>query len=883
MRLKFLCFIVLAFLLVACAIPEKKELHEESTEESEQDRIDLAIRQEFEMTQDPALGYVPRERLLAAQAYQNRLLARNARTDALLWQERGPNNVAGRIRAFFIDKQDASGNTVFAASVSGGIWKATNFKTSPTWTPVAENMGSLAVCALAQDPSNLSVMYAGTGEGWFNSDAIRGNGIWKSIDGGSTWNQLSTTDSIGGTFNFDFIQDIVVTSTGVVYAASRPSKFCNRGGVLRSTNGGASWQRVIGTFPSGGTSCTQAENFYAADLEIASNGDLYATTGFSGGSSANTQGKIFRSSAADNGTNVGASGTWTNITPAGTWERIELATAPSAPGTLYALFEQSDAIGSLQKSIDFGATWTAMAKPTWCNQGATSNDFTNEQAWYNLIAAVDPNNSNTVMIGGIDLFRSTNGGTSWVQVSQWAANCGTLPNVHADQHNIVFYPGSSTEILASNDGGIYYSGDGGTGWSSRNLGLNITQFYGCDYHPTNPDYFLGGAQDNGTQRFTSPGINSTNRVSGGDGGFPHIDQTDGQIQISAYVHNNFYWSRNGGNGVFTPVPGANDRGQFINPSDYNDVDNTLFSGDDAGKYFYVTGFASATPVNSVNTITAMGSREVTAVKVDPFSENTIWLGASKNDNVPMILKVSGANTSNPTVVVSSTIPAPTNAYLSSIDIDPANASHILVTFSNYGVTSIWESTNGGNSWVNIEGNFPDVPVRWAVFAGPTAQLNGPASGNGGILIATELGVWTTSQTNGTATQWIPNKSGLPNVRVDQLKYRNDGTVVAATHGRGLFTATITGGGTSTGIPTVSNTKDFIRYVSATRNLLIVTGNLTTRTMDVQVYDMKGRMVHRSTKSYQTTNIPLESLASGSYILRIYGNKKEQFTAQFIKQ
>jgi hypothetical protein len=133
------------FLATACSHPGQKSSPRKISKE---DRIDLAIKQEFEMTQDPALGYVPKERLIAAREYQTRLQARNARTEALSWQERGPNNVAGRVRAFFIDRRDATGNTVFAASVSGGIWKATNFKTSPLWMPVAERMGSLAVCAL---------------------------------------------------------------------------------------------------------------------------------------------------------------------------------------------------------------------------------------------------------------------------------------------------------------------------------------------------------------------------------------------------------------------------------------------------------------------------------------------------------------------------------------------------------------------------------------------------------------------------------------------------------------------------------------------------------------------------------------------------------------
>lgn len=874
--LRYLSIACLLFFMSACSsLPEK-----EKEKLSKQDRFDLAMQQEFEMTRDPALGYIPKERLVQGQEIMEGMQARTLRTAALTWAERGPNNVAGRIRALIIDSRDATGNTVFASSVSGGIWKATGFKNAPLWTPVAENMGSLAVSALAQDPSNAQVMYAGTGEGWGNADAVRGNGIWKSIDGGTTWNQLASTDSSANnrSHNYDYIQDVIVTAGGVVFASARPSVFCNTGGVFRSADGGTSWQRVIGTFPNMGT-CPQAEDFYAADLEIAGNGDLYATAGFSG-TRANNPGRIFRSAAAANGANVGAPGTWTNITPTGTWERIELSASASTPGTVYALFEVSNRIGSIQRTVDFGASWQTLTIPTWCNQGSSSTDFTNGQAWYDLIVSVDPNNSNTVMIGGIDLFRSINGGTSWTQVSQWAANCGGLPNVHADQHNIVYYPGSSSEIIATNDGGIYYSGDGGVNWLARNSGLNITQFYACDYHPTATDYFLAGAQDNGTQRFTTAGINATSRVTGGDGGFPHIDQTDGQIQVTAFVYNNYFWSRNGGTS-FSTVPGANDRGQFINPTDYSDAANVLYAGDDAGNYFYVSNFET-TPTTGTNALLAMGNREITAVKVDPFADNTVWFGASFGTGLPMILKVTNANTAAPTVALSTTIPVVANAYFSSIDVDPANANHLLATFSNYGVNSIWESTNSGTSWTSIEGNFPDVPVRWGIFAGPNTQLNGTTGGNGGILIGTELGVWTTSAISGSGTTWIPNRNGLPNVRVDQLKYRNDGLIAAATHGRGLYTTILTNGGITTGVPSVPNSTGFIRYVSGTNNLLIVTGNLTTtRKMDIQIFNMNGQLVHRSSQSYQTTSVPLNNLSSGSYIVRITGDKKELFTAQFI--
>jgi hypothetical protein len=214
-------------MLTGCKLKEseRESEHEEGEEAySERDEMQKAMEQEFRMTVDPALGYIPKERLIAALNYQKRLIAaRGSGVNAIGWQERGPNNIAGRTRALIIDKRDATGNTIFAASVSGGIWKTTNFKsaTQPAWAPINESMGSLAVCALAQDPQNPNTLYAGTGEGWFNIDAVRGNGIWQSTDGGGTWNKLTTTDSTLTSHDFDYVQDIVVNSQGIVFAACR--------------------------------------------------------------------------------------------------------------------------------------------------------------------------------------------------------------------------------------------------------------------------------------------------------------------------------------------------------------------------------------------------------------------------------------------------------------------------------------------------------------------------------------------------------------------------------------------------------------------------------------------------------------------------------------
>lgn len=857
--------------------------------ETEQDGIEKAMEQEFAMTKDPALGYIPTERLEKALAYVNSLsFLRGNNLSALSWQERGPNNIAGRTRALFVDARDLTGNTVFSASVSGGIWKATNFKTTPNWTPQAENMGSLAVCALAQDPSNPNTMYAGTGEGWFNVDAVRGNGIWKSTDGGTTWNKLPSTDSSVttpgiGVANFDYIQDLAVTTQGTVFATSRPSRFCNRGGVMRSVDGGVTWTRVVGAFKPapdpGPQTCDSAYNFYGADLEVGANGDIYATTGYQG-SGANNSGRIFRSTAANNG----AIGSWIDITPAGTWKRIEIACAPSAAGTIYALLQgSSNAIGAIKKSIDFGATWTAVPLPNWCNQGTASNDFTNSQAWYDLIVSVDPNNANTAIIGGIDLFKTTDGGATWTQITQWASGCTSLPQIHADQHNVVFFPGSSTDFIASNDGGVYYTNSGGSTWSSRNIGYNVTQLYSCDLHPTLTNYFLAGAQDNGTHKFTNPGINSTSRVSGGDGGLCHIDQTDGNIQLSAYVYNHYYYSRNGVTApTFSQVSGGNDSGMFINPTDYDNAAHVLYTGDGDDQMGIVNGLSgTGTPSFGSFPIT-LGGRAISAVKVDPTvaGGGTVWVAGFKSGMVPNITKLNNVINLSPNVLLSVTLPSVNSAYVSSIDVDPGNANHLLVTLSNYGVVSVFESADGGNTWSNIEGNLPDVPVRWGMFVPANASVDGVT--HGGILVGTEVGVWYTASTTGTPL-WSVQNSGLPNVRVDMVKYRkSDLTVAVATHGRGLFTTTLTA--LSTAVPNVAITKDFIKYISATNNqLLVVKGSLiNTRKINIRLFDSKGSLVYNQTKPYQNALINTSALSRGAYILHITGDHHEVFIKHFVK-
>ena len=857
----FTCF-ALVIIAVSC---RNSTSPVEDDEKLEMDGTQKAIRQEFLMTRDPALNIVPTERLLAALDFMK--TARTMQINNLSWTERGPDNIGGRSRAILVDKRDATGNTVFAASVSGGLFKTTNFDSpSATWAVVDDFLSNLAITCLAQDNTNQNIMYAGTGEGWFNLDAVRGAGIFKSIDGGVTWSVLpSTIKKIPFDSTYEYVQDLAIDNNGNVYASLRNLTGFSRG-VKRSTDGGATWTQVLG-LPLADLAYTTGR---AADLEVASNGDVYATLGIF------TKTMVVKSSFAVNGANTGAAGTWQEITPvhAETTYRGELAIAPSNPQRLYLMMQDSadDQVHTVYRSDNGGTSWSTFTAPSALNNG------TNSQTRYDLISAVDPSNPDVVVVGGIELAKSTDGGSTW-------SNISTSSTVHVDQHALVYF--NSSRLLIGNDGGIYYSSNMTNTtptFTQKNSGFDVTQFYGCDFHPTNANYFLAGAQDNNTQQFNSPGLNSTTPVVGGDGGIPHIRQTDGQLQIAATTSNNYFRSLNGGT-TFSSLGSSinNNRGQFINPTDLDNNRNILYAGDDIGKYYCITGL-DATPAGTIKTLAQMGDRGVTAIKIDPNAINTIWIAASNVDASttllqPIVMKISNANTT-PAVALTATIAAGNGAYISSIDVDASNTNNVLVTVSNFGVVSVWESTNGGTTFTNIEGNLPDMPVLWGLFAPPGAQLNGTTGG--GIILGTDLGVWTTSAVSGTSTQWIANNNGLANVQVYMIKYRPANTsLVAATHGRGLYTTDLTG--VVTGVSNNVITKDFIKYISADENqLLVVKGSLNTVKMQVEIFDASGKILYNRKHPYQDLTIPISGWSKGSYIIKVLGNNKENFVRQFVK-
>lgn len=758
--------------------PYNNRSHKSTAEWKEipkRDRPDLAMEQNVLMTMDPALGSVPVERKLVANKAADQSLFRKGPVSNVTWLERGPNDVGGRTRALMFDpNDDANGyKKVWAGGVAGGLWVTEDITASPpVWSHVDGFWDNIIVSSIAYNPNNTQEFYVGTGEGWYNFDAQRGGGIWKTSDGGLNWNQLANTDP--GAYNsasdFQYVNKIVVKDDGTVFAATR-GYYTNTGGVLRSTDNGANWTKVLTAYSGVGSLYDRA-----ADIEIAANGDVYASFGIF------SEGKVYKSTDANNG----AFGSWTDLSTnigIANANRIELACAPSDFDVIYAVGHGGSGdqdVEWFKKSTDGGLNWSAISIPNMVD--GSGDHFTRGQAFYNLILAVHPSDPDYAIAGGIDLHRTTNGGTSWSGISHWYGGFGQ-PEVHADHHNIQFRPGASNEIVFGHDGGISYSTNAGNSmatpsFTNKNLGYNNTQFFSCAAkNEINSHFFLGGTQDNGSHKFTQANLGLTTEVTGGDGGFCHIDQNNADIQSTSYTYTSIYRSLDGGASFSEIIDEA--KGHFINPSEYDSQRKILYTASDNNSLKRVSDF-DATFSNEELSI-SVGTAKVAALKMSSYNDVLI-LGIENG----RVYKYSNASTGSPTLtrIDNGTNPISASAWVSSIDIG-ANDNEILVTFSNYGVTSVWETTDGGANWYSKEGDLPDMPVRWGIYNPENRDQ---------VLLATEVGVWTTDNfASGTSNspEWGASNTNLAHTRCDMLRYRAaDKMVVVGTHGRGLFTSDV---------------------------------------------------------------------------------------------
>ena len=730
-----------------------------------QSGIEEAIKLEFERTKNPLTGTVPIDG--RAKAIENTIKLQkeffgnnsNAtfRTSDLSkarWLERGPGNIGGRTRAILVDLNDATRNTIFVGGSTGGIFKNTNIKDNNSkWTRINDWMPNLSIGALAQDPNNPKVMYAGTGD--CDGGDTGGDGIFKSVDGGTTWAQLPSTNS--GLFS--------VTTSIVVLPDSSFVLAATFSGIYKSKDFGVSWQKVIGSGPAYGDT---SPKFYR--IQAFSGGLVYAC-------SANS---TYRSLQA------GDFGTWQDLNNGnnnypGGWFRTEMAAAPSNSNVIYITGNQNGVDSSIYRSDNGGATWSRTSSPAWldgCTGKPVTKDFTRGQAFYDLTLAVSPTDPNIVYVGGVDQFISKNGGTSWSQATYWAG-CNNKQYAHADQHAAVFESGNPNVLYIGSDGGISRADNASEApvFSDKNSLYVTTQAYACAIHPgEGASYYLMGFQDNGTTQITTPGLADGNEVIGGDGFLCFIDQLDPKYQLGSLYYGNWFISKDGGKNF---NQGASSNGGFLTPADYDARTKILYAetkNNDLWRWDIIKNKTTLINIDGLN-LNNGSSNDISHVFNDESVAGRVYISTKSGK----VLRIDKANTDS---VVPLNIIHSFGASISSVDVERTDSSHILVTVSSYGNPHVWESKNAGATWTNITGNLPDMPVRYGIFS--------PTNGNQAV-IATETGVWMTQLIDGARTIWFPPAParGTPLVRTDMLRWRkSDKTILAATFGRGLWTTTV---------------------------------------------------------------------------------------------
>ncbi len=642
--------------------------------------------------------------------------------------------------------------------------------------------------------------------------------------------------------------EIFATAGTSYFSRANPYTVMGSGyqGLYKSTDNGATWSKINLPLTSSGNPYTPF------DLELGADNKIWFTTTTSTIYGTDGAGSIFYS----------ADGTNFTLALANNAGRTELAASKTNPNKFYAVMVSSG-LPYILKTTDAFVNMNVMTTP---NGNATpSNDFTNGQSYYDLAIEVSPDNDEVVYVGGIDWFRSTNGGNSWSQIS-YGYGGGTY--LHPDQHGIVF--ADANHILFGNDGGVGYSSNAGTSIYPRNKNYNTVQFYHMAVAPSNVlpgENFVAGAQDNGTQMFENApaGISSSFEAQGGDGAYCFFDQ-DGsdKYRISNYVYNNRIRLYNYQNHSWSDINyETTSHGDFINQEALDSHLNILYAN-------YSTYASTGNTYKLVRYSNLLGSvqkaylqdaamnRAPSALKVSPFTTTSSKLFVGLDNG--KLFKVLNANTSSYTFVEITG-----SEFLGSIsDIEFGQSENdIFVTMSNYGVNNVFYSSDGGATWIKKDSNLPDLPVN--------CILQNPLNINQ-VIIGTDLGTWWTGNFYDVNPVWTQGNNGMNTVRVTDMEMRDDYKVYASTYGRGIFSSQFTAATSS-----LDETKAMSMnvYPNPTKDVLNINVMEQIEAPVLTIFDVAGKQVYSKQLlgKHKVFNLNIDFLASGSYIVKLQSRDK----------
>jgi len=930
------CFVLFVFLSNSFFKPSNKELQNQFNKSS---KVAMGIGTKTDkfaryteaqkMLINPATGKVPAYMRAKELAFAKTLVNNNrvAKKD-FEFQSRGPYNVGGRTRAFTIDIRDE--NVMLAGSVSGGVWKTKDG--GQNWYKVTTAEQNISITTIVQDirKGHENEWYFGTGElfGASQGEAgafYTGNGVYKSIDDGENWQILeaTTTSNIQFSSAWQGIWRIAIDYSNLneteIYVATYAA-------IQKSTDGGQSWNQVLGS---------GVGNFisYFTDVAIDSSGVVYATLSketdiISTGNGPN--GGIWRSADGTNFTKILPG----NFPP--TYNRIALAIAPSNQNLLYFLVSnvepaygkkgvvptQEPEYNALWKyeyvqgnGAGDGGKWTELTDNIYT--GPNQFDDFYVQGGYDLTVAVKPDDENVVLIGGTNLYRSTDGFSSLDNtthiggygIGEKLPRVDAYPNHHPDQHGIIFSRNDVNVMYSYHDGGVSKTSNilaNEITWETLNNGYISSQFYTLTIDKENlNNTVMGGLQDNGTY-YTNTSFEQENwrKPYGADGAYcfiiPNKDYVIVSTQRGRLLKVNI--DEEGNPLAFQRFDPALERDEFafINALEINPLtNNTLYMP--IGNELWVRDEIDAIKVENVFDSTSVGWQvypnalasnieitRLTATTLNPF--NRLYLGTN-NGRVYRIDKVNNFdNTEFANITPLNQFPT---AYISDLAVNPNNGNQVMVSFSNYGVYSIFYSADAGESWEKIAGNLEQSSSGSG--NGPSIRVVNilPGATNEDVVnyfAGTSVGLFHTNELKGEETIWnIVGAETISHNIVSAIESRlEDGFVAIATHGNGVFSANTPPSYSITNVTELDENFHLKIYPNPVNEALNVSFALNNaQTVSFIMYDALGRIVNRYQQQFfdegnNKHQINVAKLNSGIYYIELKTNTSS-ITKTFIKQ
>jgi photosystem II stability/assembly factor-like uncharacterized protein len=795
---------------------------------------------------------VPQENFYSAFEYSRKNLAdKFAGKTSSVWQCIGPYNEGGRSLCLAVHPVDTS--VLYIGSSSGGLWKSTTGGVGASaWTQVNTGFPSLAVSSIAIDSANPSVIYIGTGENYgyqysLNGLDVRvtrgmyGIGILKTTDGGVTW-----TKSLDWSYNNRTgIWKVLINpqNHNILYAATSE-------GIYKSTDAGGNWASVLG---------------YKMVIDLLINpvnpSVLYASIGnlTNNAPTPLAERGIFKS------TDAGVS--WTKLSGGlpSTWSgKANIDMYKGNPDVIVAsICNDVTTYVGLYRTTNAGANWTV---------GSTSVASSN-QGWYNNGVIIKPNDQNTILVGTLNVEKSTNFGSSFSTNSSWSAwySGATPPGqpegpsnyVHADVHNFTSNPLDPNKVYVLTDGGLYRSNTfGGTNsFYSCNGGYVSTQFYatlGNSYQDSN--YCMGGLQDNRSAFYQ--GNPAWYKTSGGDGFCSAVNANNDNIVYTSYTYGDIERSVNRGVSFsYTGPSTTGDSNYFCFAAPF-----IVCKSDPQIVYLGSKGVYKATDGGAGTWSSLYGSSQITtkilSMAASYYSTDTLYVGALPTGGSAKIFRsVNGGL--NYTDITGSIVP---NAYPTGMTINPSNSMQVYVTFGGFGNAHVIRSTDGGASWINITSNLPDVPHH-TIIIDPLYTNN--------IYVGNDLGVYASTDNGAT---WGEFRTGMPYALVFDLSISYPSrNLRAATHGNGVWQAKLMQYPTAVQIesnkipatysleqnyPNPFNPATTIKFALPKNDFI-----------SIKIYDVSGKLVktlidEQKSAGYYSVNFDASLLSSGLYFYSI---------------